>query len=275
MTHYKNARRYTDNFALIEDKNIDAVVIATPPRITETLLDRVDKRKIFSLIEKPGAINIEALESIIQSQRIFFGYNRRFYESVAALKTRVEEVEGYFMFNLIEPLFDSLSARKECLLNNSVHMFDLIQFLIPNSHLNYLGGDSLRYLYDICDHNKRSKGTLKLSFGAFRNQSILWDGTKSSITLEPIEEFRLSNAFQTIEPSELHPIRRYKPTTTNMSNSDFISSDYAFKPGLVNQAREFLAQCNSGDIDSVNFLSKPQHAYRALIAAKSVQEDLF
>jgi predicted dehydrogenase len=275
LTQFKNARRYTDNFALLEDTEIDAVVIATPPGITETLLDRVVERNIFSLVEKPGALNINALEKIIQNQRIFFGYNRRFYESVTALKTKVEKVDGYFMFNLIEPLFENLIERKESLLNNSVHMFDLIQFLIPNSQLSYLGGDSLRYLYDICDHNKKSKGILKISFGAFRNQSIHWDGTNSSITLEPIEEFRFSNSFLIIEPSDLHPVRRYKPTTTNASDNNFIASDYAFKPGLVNQAREFLAQCNSKDKDSVNSLSKPQHAYWTLTNAKSVQEDLF
>ena len=85
----------------------------------------------------------------------------------------------------------------------------------------------------------------------------------------------MANAFQIIEPSDLHPVRRYEPATKSTSDTNFITSDYAFKPGLVNQAREFLAQCNSKDIDSVTFLTKPYDAYQTLVNASKIQEKLF
>jgi len=272
--NFKSARRYIDKFELIEKANIDALIITTPPEVTETLLDSINQRGLFSLVEKPGALNLESLERIINNPRIFFGYNRRFYESVAALKMKVDKNDGYFQFHLVEPCFDNVNERRDCLLNNSVHMFDLIQFFIPNCELHYLSGDYLRYLFDIRDENKKSRGTLKVSFGAFRNQSIHWDGDKSSITLEPIEEFHFTNAFHTIEPSDLNPIRRYIPTVKDESENNLIISDCVFKPGLLNQAREFLAQCISKDEDCVNVLSKPKHAHWVLAATREVQKNL-
>jgi hypothetical protein len=272
---HESARRYHHYFELLENTKLDAVIITTPPEVTETLLAIVDERDVFSLVEKPGALNAEALERIIKNQKIFFGYNRRFYESVIALKIEADKAGGYFLFNLMEPLLDNLIERKECILNNSVHILDLIQFLIPNCHLDYMNGDSLRYVYNISDEKNQSRGILRISFGAFRNQSIHWDSDNMSITLEPIEEYRMANAFQIKEPSDLQPVRRYIPTTKSTSDTNFIASDVAFKPGLVNQAREFLTQLNSRDINSVNFLSKPYDAYQTLVNATRIQEKLF
>jgi hypothetical protein len=272
---HNGARKYYDYFELLENTKLDAVIITTPPEVTETLLSILNERNIFSLVEKPGALNTEFLLRIIKNQKIFFGYNRRFYESVMALKIQADKADGYFLFNLMEPLLGNLTERKECLLNNSVHILDLIQFLIPNCHLDYMNGDSLRYVYNISDQTRKSRGILRISFGAFRNQSIHWDSNNMSITLEPIEEYRMANAFQVKEPTDLHPIRRYIPATKSTSDANFIASDYAFKPGLVNQARGFIAQCNTRDINSVSFLSKPGDAYQTLVNATKIQKKLF
>jgi len=77
--------------SLLSRSDLDLLVVATPPRITESLLSDLLALDRPCLIEKPATMNSPSLEKVLEcklpgipSARV--GYNRRFYEPVRQLK---------------------------------------------------------------------------------------------------------------------------------------------------------------------------------------------
>lgn len=273
---FEGTSLYNSWTEMISSKELDAIVVCTPPETsTETFRPLLSKR-IPALIEKPGALDSRDLEVLARgNSQIFFAYNRRFYESILHLRNLVPR-KGFFNFDLVEADAKSKLDRIQILKNNSVHMLDLIRFLIPEPTLNFVSSDlsGSNLIYRIDELEGSNVGLLRLTFGATRNQEIKWDSGNLSATVKPIECLTIANSFEVSEPTAELPIRRYVPI---MSKSDFASSvivDAKFKPGILGQAVEFLNLISNPSKYNSSLLAKPIDAFEALKMAEKISENL-
>lgn len=273
---HEGTRIYDSWTEMISSKKLDAIVVCTPPETSRETFQLLLSTGIPALIEKPGAVDSKDLDALIRrNSQLYFAYNRRFYESILHLRNLVSE-KGFFNFDLIESDLKSKNDRTQILKNNSVHMFDLIRFLIPEPTLNFVSSDSSgsNFIYKIEDLENSSVGILRVSFGAIRNQQITWDSVNLSVTVKPIEYLTAANSFEVSEPTADLPIRRYVPI---MSTSEFPSSvlvDTTFKPGILGQAVEFLKLLRDPSEYKSSLLAKPIDAFQALTMAEKISENL-
>jgi len=131
---FRIAKRFTDHRALLDDREIDAVLVATGPKAQpEIVLDAVAAGKhVFA--EKPMAeTSAEArkMAEAIQASPVHFqiGFNKRFYYGYRTAETLIHEgalgapsgIDGRFWYQ---------PGRSDALLHNGLHFFDLLHFLV-------------------------------------------------------------------------------------------------------------------------------------------------
>ena len=273
---FDGSKIYNSWFEMISSKTLDAIVVCTPPEFSTETFPLLLSNGVPALIEKPGALDSKDLEVLTRgNNKIHFAYNRRFYESILQLRNLVSK-RGFFNFELVELDVKSKLDRIQILKTNSVHMLDLIRFLIPEPTLNYVFSDpsGSNLIYTIDDLEGSSVGFLRVSFGATRNQQIKWDAGNLSATIKPIECLTIANSFEISEPTAEIPIRRYVP---KMAKSDYPASvivDAKFKPGILGQAVEFLNLVSNPSTNQSTLLAKPIDAFEALQMAEKISKNL-
>lgn len=273
---HEESKIYDSWAEMISSKKLDAIVVCTPPGTSKETFQLLLSTGMPALIEKPGAMYSKDLEALTRrNSQLFFAYNRRFYESILHLRNLVSE-RGFFHFDLIESDLKSRPDRNEILKNNSVHMFDLIRFLIPEPTLNFVSKDSTgsNLIYKIGDLEDSSVGILRVSFGAIRNQQIKWDSDNLSVTVKPIEYLTVANSFEVSEPTADLPIRRYVPIMSTSVSPSSVLVDSKFKPGILGQAVEFLKLVSDPSGYESSLLAKPIDAFQALTMAEKISENL-
>ena len=90
------AKSYTDPMALVDDKDVDAIVIVTPTHIHREQVIGCAARKKPTFCEKPPALSLDevtAMKDAIDKSGMFFqmGFMRRFDAGYASAKTQIEE----------------------------------------------------------------------------------------------------------------------------------------------------------------------------------------
>jgi predicted dehydrogenase len=262
---------------MLNISELDALIVASPPEISSQVGHLANENNIPALIEKPGAASTSNLLNLGVShfRHIYFGYNRRFYESIEELKCLSENRLGFFTFDLVEPTFDSKPARDSHLINVSVHMFDLIRYLIPGATLESLfcNRRTQNYIYAIHQGEGDASGILHLSFGSIRNQSINWDSQHSTATVKPIEVLNIVNRFSVREPTLAEPIRRYIPVYDQTNEPLKILSNSTFKPGFYSQGVEFLGVLNGHSSANVR-LATLDDAWQSLKIAEQICREI-
>jgi predicted dehydrogenase len=88
-------KTYTDAQALIDDPNVNAVYIATPPHIHRDLVERAARAGKHILLEKPMAPTVKDCEAINAACRkhgvqLIVAYYRRFFPVVQKMKELVD-----------------------------------------------------------------------------------------------------------------------------------------------------------------------------------------
>ena len=103
-------------------------------RICVSIFKKIANYKKPVLVEKPGAINFSDLYSIKGlkiSKKIFFGYNRRYYENI-------EYVKKYLTLNkqnsVLIKIPDNIQTFHQFIINGC-HIIDLIFYLFGNIEL--------------------------------------------------------------------------------------------------------------------------------------------
>lgn len=126
--------RYTDYRALLDDGRIDAVLIATgPPAQTQIAIEAAAAGKhIF--VEKPVAETAAAAREICEAAkaanvRLQVGFNKRFYPGYRQAKQLIQNGELGAVSG-IHARFWFQSGRRDPLLYNGIHFFDLVQFFL-------------------------------------------------------------------------------------------------------------------------------------------------
>ncbi len=100
----REVKIYTDPLELIRDKNIDAVIIATPPTThVDLLLKSIDHGK-HVLVEKPLATSIRELDKLLEHEIprdlvVMVGYSLRYHRMYIDLKKFMEKLGRIYFFH--------------------------------------------------------------------------------------------------------------------------------------------------------------------------------
>jgi predicted dehydrogenase len=186
----------------------------------------------------------QKIDEIKNQDRIIVGYNRRYYETISYLKKlissdksarisfRIPELSGIKNFSKIDV--------RNILIENSVHMIDLIQFCLGTDSINLNRLDSINYNKDSILISLTDDGmkTCEISFGYPQNYSIEFYLEGMRIEVKPLECIRTYSAMNIIPPDEMYPFKRYVPEFSPILSENFnVNSD--FKPGFEGQYLEF------------------------------------
>jgi len=138
------AKSYTDPMALVDDKDVDAVVIVTPTHIHREQVIACAARKKPTFCEKPPALSLDevtAMKDAIDKSGMFFqmGFMRRFDAGYAAAKTQIDAgrigMPLVFKATSRDPFRPSLEYANPAssggmLIDMGIHDFDLARWFM-------------------------------------------------------------------------------------------------------------------------------------------------
>lgn len=227
----------------------DALLIAVPPQATLPILKEAVALGVPTLVEKPAACTAAELKPLLKREApVIVGYNRRFYASVQALQSLVNERSGPFIGQLVisEPALqgagdDPARAFAERLVFNSVHALDLLRFLLGELRIESARAVAREGSFGVVAilraEDSGSLVNLTAVAGAPVNVSLNLFQPDLALHLQPFETLRVYRSMQRIEPDEKTPWRRYVPELAGQVELD--PPDAAYKPGFYRQALAF------------------------------------
>jgi hypothetical protein len=253
---------WKDPFDLIANANCTAYVILAPTEPTVELLKFAMKFKKPILVEKPITHNSKEFNELdISRKDVMVGYNRRFYPEVQKLKKLISE-RSYVNLRVeipetISSVNTSLRSKFYPVFQNSVHMLDLVQYLVGDLKLESrlespidIGTSAISALLSsVSGHTVN----LLLNFNAAANFSITIDDGKSRYVLCPIEEVKYFDGMTVFEPTKDRPYRVYSPNLVSSVRSD--PRETLIKPGFHLQAIAFRDLINKIPNDDFASLS--------------------
>lgn len=255
----ENAKRVAQRFGvpdlypsteeLIENLDaFDALLIACS---SENLLEHLIAAKSHELpilVEKPVFVSNSDYDKLnhvdIDNPKIMVGYNRRFYPSVSQLSKKIDTLD-YAVINVNVPELSGSSSFtfediEQCLRVNTVHIFDLINHLLPidESQISIFvqKNSKIPYGYIVIFEHANFLLNLTITFGAPGNYKLECRTKDELITLEPLEKLNQFKGMQIIEPSTDYPIRIYTPKRIEPVSNQM---DFLYKPGFLEQANHF------------------------------------
>lgn len=235
---------------LLASNNYDCLAIITPPNITINLMSAIEKKSIPVLIEKPGALNSNSLSKFTHLKNIFVGYNRRYYRTIQALELMSANRNGLYTFSVIEtsaPGKNTFDEIRLAVLNNSVHILDLINYLVGKCEIR-------DPVYSEINHNLNCRlyrgntliGFLNLAFNSIKNTSIEFDCSELNIKVSPIEKLQVKNDFAVIPPNRIHAYTRYERVLIKSEEFSDVIETGELKPGFLDQYKDLLKYCITG-----------------------------
>jgi predicted dehydrogenase len=258
---------------MLQSEILDGLIVAAPTAATHFIIQDLTNLSLPILIEKPGALNSLRFSKYRswKNQSIYFGYNRRFYDSVIEFKKISDNSEGFFKFDLIQGLQATKDQIRKDLIEVAVHFIDLLNHLIPQNTLTLKISDFTKsnYIFTIRNSEQQICGMFTLNFGGIRNHSITFEARDIYVQLSPIEKIQIVNSLKEIEPTDKVPIRRYVPHYNEYPGGKIIFSDSVFKPGLAQQVKEFIAIINEVKSPLSSLIAKPIDAFTNL---KSIED---
>lgn len=263
---------FTDTVKLLKSKTFDCLSIIIPPENSYMVLKNAIRINCPILIEKPVALASKDIKKNLDSDRIFVGYNRRFYESIQKLRAINLENSGIFQFNVIEninnisPTFNEI---KRTILANSVHMIDLVNYLIINPQFRegIFSELNLTSNFRIFQQTKYV-GSIEIHFNSKENTSIDFQNSFENIKIQPLEKLYRFNNIEIIEPKGRRQYRIYNVGFKNSPEKNTIEESGLYKPGFLGQYQEYFNYCKFNI--HPNKLATLNDAYRALKIAEKI-----
>lgn len=235
---------------LLIDNSFDCLSIMIPPAATEKLLSKISTINKPTIIEKPTALSSTFLENFIDNKNIIVGFNRRFYKSISELKSEDSKHEGIYYFEAVESLEPNCNiyeSIENTLVNNTIHMVDLIKYLIGDYELREFVFSEINYMLRSRIYAKNNyKGELQISFGSKKNTKIEFETENNNLILKPLENLQRFNAMKITEPSRNTPVRTYLPIWTDVQIKNEVFETGTLKPGFTDQYVEFMEFCKKG-----------------------------
>ena len=241
---YEIPKYFSNVSDLLIDNSFDCLSIMIPPAATEKILSKVSALNKPTLIEKPVALSSTFLENFIHKENIFVAFNRRFYETVASFKIMSTKEKGIYSFDVVESLNSNQTTYesiKNIIINNSIHMVDLIKYLVGNYEIReFFFSQINNTLIGRIFVDNEYTGELKISFNSKRNTKIEFETSSINLLLKPLEILQKYNDLRIIEPSTNTPIRLYSPFWNDEKTFGNVHESGPFKPGFAEQYIEFI-----------------------------------
>jgi predicted dehydrogenase len=247
---YSIANYFEQTEELLNSNTYDCISVVTPPDISAKLIGLISKKNIPAIIEKPGALNSISLNEHTQNKNIFVAYNRRYYKTIYELESIKTNNPGVFQFSVVE--LSDLSSNfflniESNILKNSVHMLDLLIYLIGKCDLR-------DPVYSEINHNLNCRifhadkyiGNINLSFNSKKNTSIEFENSDLNMRISPLERLQISNSFKVIPPEQNYAYTKYKNVFDKLSEPSEVIESGNLKPGFLGQYLDFYQFCNSG-----------------------------
>ena len=239
---------YPDFSSMLETKP-DAVVIAVNPVHSLDILMKCLGLGLPTLIEKPVSTSSSALIKLrkMDTSGVIVGYNRRHYSSVEQFKEELEDYNsGLIQIQIPELSWDrdpSDPQRHAALLENSVHIFDLANYLFGTIRIRDIsknhGEKNPGFSVASFATDSGFIGSVSIGFGVPDNTYIKFWAGGISLELKPIEHFNKVEELRREVSKDSKNITRYLPISLNewsQSESDLIA-----KPGFLRQYEEFYS----------------------------------
>ena len=228
-----------------DSKQVDCIVVAIKTDFTSQILKPLMKLNKPIFVEKPGALKSKDLVSLkkIQNNKVFFAYNRRFYNAVGQASNFIWENDST---NTIVKIPDSIRTWHQFIINGC-HIIDLLFFLYgelkllnvyPTKNIKKTG------IAFVMRSHRGDLITTLLNWGSPDNFEISVNADKKKFELKPIEIGSYYEKMEIIEPSKKIPLRLYKPKVKYIYTP---SKNFNIKPGFFEQYEEFY-----------NYLTKKQ-----------------
>ena len=244
---------FCPSFKDIQKFDIDAVTIAVSVESTYEVLDQIIDWDLPILVEKPVTSQLHEFDSLLarDNPRIMVAFNRRYYSSVIAFQRNLKSLEnGLIQIDIPEMAwsknFDLLEFRRY-LLQNSVHVFDLIQYLFGEIEIVDIlrSKNTQAGLFRLISFTTRSEfiGTINLSFTTPNNFSIRVLSHSRLLELKPLESF---NSYSGIEKHIDSPSGLAVYNLTSDIQWKIDDDDKIVKPGFLKMYKEFLKLTESG-----------------------------
>jgi myo-inositol 2-dehydrogenase/D-chiro-inositol 1-dehydrogenase len=131
---FRIAKRYTDYRHVLDQKDIDAVLIATGPEAQPQIVMDAAAAGKHVFVEKPMADSLvlaRRMADAIQAAEVHFqiGFNKRFYYGYRQAKQLIQKGELGTVSG-ISARFWFQAGRRDAMLHNAIHFVDLVHFLM-------------------------------------------------------------------------------------------------------------------------------------------------
>ena len=219
------------------NKNVDAFIISIDIGVTPQILEKALLTGKYILVEKPISWDpkiIKSISNMKNSDKIFVGYNRRFYKTVNELKNYCKKLAGG---TIVLNIPDSTPGIKQ-FISNGCHVIDTLRYLIGDftiikSLVVNDDADDILSITAICE-NEKWKIIMNAHSKIPSNFSITINSNERVFELKPIERLSLYDGIDIIEPTIDDPIRKYVPS---LKKTVIESSE--LKPGFDEMYKSF------------------------------------
>lgn len=221
------------------DCNPDAIIVAVSQKETKNilidLLKYLLKQVIPILVEKPAAFTNNDFDEIMKwenSEYVKVGYNRRFYSGVNEIKTKINKCFPKSIYiNLPEPIdmYNIYYLWEFPLHYSASHVIDLLfYFFNMDIRINYM--DRIENCYVGILMIREIPVLFKAVFNSPEHTKMTFNFEGEVWSLCPIEELCIYDKL----------IKNENDGKYHMNIKMKIVEDRTFKPGLLEQVRQFL-----------------------------------
>ena len=231
------------------NKEVDAFCLCIKTSETAKILNQILKIGKPVLVEKPVSFDYKSLENLVNNpmkEKIFVGYNRRFYETLRKVKKICSESKhgGTVVVNLPDSGYGI-----EDFLNNSCHMIDSLRYILGDFEIVkkiLMKEKNDCYFSSISALCKNERWSILINIKRHMpsNYSININSDNLVYELKPLEKLTIFKGLRIIEPTMKEPIRRYVPNIiSTYSEENFL------KPGFDKMYKTFAKFIENKDID--------------------------
>lgn len=224
--------------------------------------------KIKILAEKPVSEEIENLRKLKKEfSNVRVAYNRRFYDSVKALKNKIFTRKKFIAnIELPEIIFKGKNRYRR-VFENSVHVFDLINYIFESPKMieeknNIKNKNFFKNKIFLTKHNNIVNLICNWNTSSNFKFEVFFEDEK--YVLNPIEILSVYRGMKISEPTKETPIRQYLPKKINQFG--LTKKKIKYKPGFKIQAENFF----NFIANKKNDLANLDDAYRAMAIAKKI-----
>lgn len=256
------------------NSKLDAILVCSSTESQIEVLNSLKDLNLPVLVEKPVALSSESIIDLHPNlkSKVMVGFNRRFISSTQEMRNHLDKSSGvYFSCNIPEISWEIQSEeekRKDFILQNTIHIFDLLNYLFGEVKEFFHKGQSYSQVNEKIIHFSTINGhtgLISITFGIPDNPSITANLPGKRLTLLPIEIFK---EFEGIEMKKIGKVNKtYQPieTTTWLPQS----VDNIYKAGFLMQMQEFRKFIDGHPLSIGANLTD---AYKAIKFAEMVNE---